>query len=100
MRCPEAVAAMVAYLDGELDVTEASAVREHVESCASCAGELRELRATSELLLRWDPSDEVQSTIAELRDEISELRARVAGLERAVGRARLREVAERAPSFL
>jgi anti-sigma factor RsiW len=46
-----------AYLDGELAPDEAVQVREHLDGCPSCRGELDELRGTKRVLGRLRPID-------------------------------------------
>lgn len=41
---------ILAYLTGELDATEAAAVRDHLASCPACAAEAAELRSISQRL--------------------------------------------------
>jgi anti-sigma factor RsiW len=43
---------LVAWLDGELEASDAAAVRQHVESCAACAGEVSLFRATQSAVTR------------------------------------------------
>ncbi|MHC4470272.1 MAG: anti-sigma factor family protein [Planctomycetota bacterium] len=44
---------IVAYVDGELDDTEARPVREHLEECEDCTREASSLRRTAEALAAW-----------------------------------------------
>ena len=49
MNCKEIQAKLIDWLDGSLDAATATAIREHVETCAECsreAGELKELLIT------------------------------------------------------
>jgi hypothetical protein len=49
--------ALVGYLYGETDELERRRVERHVEVCASCAVELRDLRFAREQLPAWTPPD-------------------------------------------
>jgi anti-sigma factor RsiW len=51
MKCEEVKTRLTAYLDGELSVAEADAVREHLSACEQCAAEYKALAATWEALL-------------------------------------------------
>jgi len=46
MDCRECAENLTAFLDGELNASDSEQVRRHVNSCASCAEELRTLRET------------------------------------------------------
>ncbi len=45
---------IMAYLDGELDATEAQQVQGHLETCAACTGLAEGLRRTSAAMAGWD----------------------------------------------
>lgn len=56
MKCAETKRAIEKLLDGELSQAEVQRLREHLERCRTCAGELREAEATREAVgaaLRW-----------------------------------------------
>jgi hypothetical protein len=53
-----------AFLEGALPTTERSRIEEHLATCARCAGELRELRGTVELLHAL-PAPQAPGRIAE-----------------------------------
>jgi Putative zinc-finger len=44
MNCKEIQAKLIDWLDGSLDAATATAIREHVETCAECSREARELK--------------------------------------------------------
>lgn len=44
MNCKEIQAKLIDWLDGSLDAATATAIREHVESCAECSREAKELK--------------------------------------------------------
>ena len=52
------------YADGKLDAATTETVRKHLESCAACRGEVRELRRLSGLLATGLPSVEPSRTFA------------------------------------
>ena len=75
-----------AYVLGALPVAEAEALREHMETCASCRAEVARLRAVSEALargvpLRTAPSDLRRRVLAAVESE-SALLAAAAGTPR------------------
>ncbi len=50
MSCPDRVAHLSAYLDGELDAPAKKDLERHLASCASCSTRLAELRALSKTI--------------------------------------------------
>lgn len=50
MRCAEARALLSPYLDGTVTGTEMRILHEHLEVCAGCMGEYRDLRQTQQML--------------------------------------------------
>jgi anti-sigma factor RsiW len=50
MDCRECAENLTAYLDGELSAAESERVRSHLFACASCAGEMDELRETARFI--------------------------------------------------
>ena len=50
---PVAPEEVMAFLDGELSITEAEAISEHVKRCSECAGLAEQFHATSASLSRW-----------------------------------------------
>ena len=50
MKCRKASQKLNAYLDGELSQRTAAGVREHLEVCAQCAGELAEMERLNRAL--------------------------------------------------
>jgi len=50
---PVAPEEVMAFLDGELSITEAEAISEHVKRCSECAGLAEQFHGTSASLSRW-----------------------------------------------
>jgi len=50
MKCPEAKAALDAYVDAELPLADRQRVPDHLQSCVGCQGELRELQQLTGIL--------------------------------------------------
>src|ERR1700729_2107439 len=67
MNCKEIQAKLIDWLDGSLDAATATAIREHVETCAECSREARELK---ELLvtMRDSPMEVPPSVLRESFD--------------------------------
>ena len=54
--CPEVVAALQAYLDGELAERDASRIAEHLAGCARCASEAVTVREVIDRIRRQRPA--------------------------------------------
>ena len=65
---------IMAFLDGELSVSEARTVAAHLKDCAQCAMVAEQFRATSEMLSQWD----VEAAPAALEDSVKKLAAKAA----------------------
>jgi anti-sigma factor RsiW len=50
MRCTDIREDLTAFRDGELEVTDARRVQQHVSECPACTTELREIEKTTDLL--------------------------------------------------
>ena len=78
MLCEQTREHLSAYLDRELTVELAAAVRDHLDSCAECRTMLEELRATRDLLGRLPVLAAPEHTAQDVQREI-ERRAILAG---------------------
>ena len=77
MTCDQIRPKLSAYVDGELPEDERENVRRHLDTCLSCAQELRELEETAELLGHLEQADPPDTLESGLRRRI---RRRAAGL--------------------
>lgn len=79
MRCHDTCENLSAYIDGMLDLADASLVEQHLESCPDCKSEYDDLLATVELV-RELPQVELPPGF---RDELKKRLVTAGGLERA-----------------
>lgn len=63
MNCNSCAAELSAYLDGELNAGLAAEVESHVGGCTACAGELKSLKESAELVESHAPGLEVRPEI-------------------------------------
>jgi anti-sigma factor RsiW len=76
MTCADCLESLGAYIDGELPEEEASAMKQHLETCADCAAAHRRLVATSSRvkagLMRYQAPDvlkaRIRASLAETRE--------------------------------
>ena len=61
MDCSQCTENLTAYLDGELSPVDSAQVRSHLESCVSCAVELRSLQAASSFVASHASEPELRS---------------------------------------
>ncbi len=59
-----------AFLDGELDASEARVVAAHADQCPSCASTLDRLRAVGSVLRRWDADETRYATTNAFRARV------------------------------
>ena len=78
MRCPEAGAALGAYVLGALEPDERAQVEEHLRGCGSCSAELAEFQGLPALLDRVRPQDLVPVSATPSPDLFARLSAEVA----------------------
>jgi len=65
-----------AFLDGELESTEYSQMKEHIMSCPSCQQELRELKKVNEELSAWEDVEVPEALYSSILAEAARLTPR------------------------
>jgi anti-sigma factor RsiW len=71
MSCQQFQSQLHAYHDGELDAAAVQQLESHLAQCASCAAELRSLRAMSHLMRQSIPMAEISAdALARLHAEV------------------------------
>ena len=64
MTCEQAKTSLLDYLMEEVTPAERLEIRQHVDGCAACAGEMARMKQTLTLLVRAEVPEEIPSGFA------------------------------------
>lgn len=71
MTCEQAKTSLLDYLMEEVTAAERLEIRQHVDACAACAGELARLKQTLTLLVRAEVPEEIPQRIRLVAEPVS-----------------------------
>ena len=71
MTCEQAKTSLLDYLMEEVTVAERLEIRQHVDGCAACAGEMARLKQTLTLLVRAEVPEEIPQRIRLVPEPVS-----------------------------